>query len=741
MKFVEPLLSSTINYLQPVAQFSSTSADSFGNDHNSSTFLELKAISGKRDRAEQGQSKRIKLSNYALKSSSDTMRTASNEQQVSPDVSFGPSADSMRTDCSEQPESDSSRNLFDSIICDSSSVNLTEQEQQQCDQFLNLSLDQDPPEGVSENLSFSFAEAVDASAEAADDSVLSLKAKKKQNNSLRPEIANRSVAGPFIIRDKSLKKIKIEEINRTQRGQLRLIARFEERSYAFSVAARGVSCPKKHLIRWRCSDRSCKSNLVTKIPADFIQVIPGPKNRNNFRVNVDRELKVENLDVHDSNLKTGVHHSCSQILDKTMVGSQLANEMQKIVQNLPEDANIRPRELITQASEAVVSSLKKQNKYNRRNKINMKMSHNQRKAALLLKKYRKTLPDFNKSCPSKYVLPERLGEGNYKIDFSFAKTTKNQCLLFVSDEVQWLTGKQCTLVCDSTFPLKQNNGVFLQMWILLGIADEGTQILAFSFMARKRTSDYTDIIERLREHHVNGPLQVKKIICDHELAQKISLRTLFEHDGYFDCLFHTLQKWKRRYNGKVKKLMPARRKKPITNDEKIVHNTWHHTRMVPYMPHHFGVNYIDLLVMNADQLEDNQTEMDLKAILNWIKEDFKNHPTMSWFGPMTVGASPVWVDATTNRLERLNAEVKTSIENHCKNKSSIIEIILSAKDYCEKHYNRVFLFDTRTPNRKPSLYIRDRRAKICELLTHFQSNDYSLNRQRAVENLINDLNL
>ena len=672
MKFVEPLLSSTINYLQPVAQFSSTSADSFGNDHNSSTFLELKAISGKRDRAEQGQSKRIKLSNYALKSSSDTMRTASNEQQVSPDVSFGPSADSMRTDCSEQPESDSSRNLFDSIICDSSSVNLTEQEQQQCDQFLNLSLDQDPPEGVSENLSFSFAEAVDASAEAADDSVLSLKAKKKQNNSLRPEIANRSVAGPFIIRDKSLKKIKIEEINRTQRGQLRLIARFEERSYAFSVAARGVSCPKKHLIRWRCSDRSCKSNLVTKIPADFIQVIPGPKNRNNFRVNVDRELKVENLDVHDSNLKTGVHHSCSQILDKTMVGSQLANEMQKIVQNLPEDANIRPRELITQASEAVVSSLKKQNKYNRRNKINMKMSHNQRKAALLLKKYRKALPDFNKSCPSKYVLPERLGEGNYKTDFSFAKTTKNQCLLFVSDEVQWLTGKQCTLVCDFTFPLKQNNGVFLQMWILLGIADEGTQILAFSFMARKRTSDYTDIIERLREHHVNGPLQV---------------------------------------------------------------------RMVPYMPHHFGVNYIDLLVMNADQLEDNQTEMDLKSILNWIKEDFKNHPTMSWFGPMTVGASPVWVDATTNRLERLNAEVKTSIENHCKNKSSIIEIILSAKDYCEKHYNRVFLFDTRTPNRKPSLYIRDRRAKICELLTHFQSNDYSLNRQRAVENLINDLNL
>jgi len=180
LKFVEPLLSSTINYLQPVAQFSSTSADSFGNDHNSSTFLELKAISGKRDRAEQGQSKRIKLSNYALKSSSDTMRTASNEQQVSPDVSFGPSADSMRTDCSEQQESNSSRNLFDSIICDSSSVNLTEQEQQQCDQFLNLSLDQDPPEGVSENLSFSFAEAVDASAEVADDSVLSLKAKKNK---------------------------------------------------------------------------------------------------------------------------------------------------------------------------------------------------------------------------------------------------------------------------------------------------------------------------------------------------------------------------------------------------------------------------------------------------------------------------------------------------------------------------------------------------------------------------------
>ena len=95
------------------------------------------------------------------------------------------------------------------IFCANNSfqmVELTEQEQQQCDQFLNLSLDQDAPEGVSENLSFSFAEAVDASAEVADDSVLSLKAKKKQNNSLRPEIANRSVAEPFIIRDKSLKK-------------------------------------------------------------------------------------------------------------------------------------------------------------------------------------------------------------------------------------------------------------------------------------------------------------------------------------------------------------------------------------------------------------------------------------------------------------------------------------------------------------------------------------------------------
>ena len=69
---------------------------------------------------------------------------------------------------------------------------------------------------------------------------------------------------------------------------------------------------------------------------------------------------VENLEIHDSNLKKGIHHSCSQILDKTMVGAQLANEMQKIVQNLPEDTNIRQRELITQASEAVVSFLKKQ---------------------------------------------------------------------------------------------------------------------------------------------------------------------------------------------------------------------------------------------------------------------------------------------------------------------------------------------------------------------------------------------
>ena len=241
-------MSSTIQYLQPVAQFSSTSANSFENHDNSSTFMELQAISGKRDRAEiAGKSKRIKLSNYALKSSSDTMRTAPNEQQVSADVSFGPSsADSMRTDCSEQQESNSSRNLFDSIICDSSSINLTAQEQQQCDQFLNLSLDQDQPEGVSENLSFSFADAVDTSAEVTDDSVLSLKAKKKQNNSLRPEIANRSVAEPFVIPDKNLRKIKIEEINLTQRGQLRLIAQFESRSYAFSIAARGVSCPKKH---------------------------------------------------------------------------------------------------------------------------------------------------------------------------------------------------------------------------------------------------------------------------------------------------------------------------------------------------------------------------------------------------------------------------------------------------------------------------------------------------------------
>jgi len=558
---------------------------------------------------------------------------------------------------------------------------------------------------------------------------------KKRRMNLDENIQDASVVSDIFNRTVQI-DTKLVELGKNQKKGISLTVQWGGYHRIMGIAPAGVG---KKAIRWRCCDRSCHGTLLTKVTSSLIQAKENGNQRKRFQLVDPDKLKLIDLDPQKE-----TPHTCQQVLDKTVIVKRIENEARRLIEKKSQESKdsarrLAPQRVIREATKTVVDSLDQQELS--RNRLNLDRFNMPRRVHRLIRAVKPTHLDITKENIATYVLPESLGEGAFKLDSQYAESTSNRMLLFTCPEITWLTDDTATMLFDGTWIIKQTpRSTYVQLWIIYGSTEIGSQIIGYCFMANRQKASYKSVLRRISEQL--GQLKVHTVVMDGEVAMNSAVTECIQHENHENCIFHKITNWRHRLTNKLGKLMPSARNKPNTTDSKNLCSIWKQVKLVVYFPHQFGILYLSFLSsVTAEQTwEDQQAQMDLVQILAKIQKDFADHPSISWWNSLNSAAGPVWADCTTNRVERTNLDIKQHIRNFCPNDHKQIEVIITMHEYANSIRSEALIFDTNSVGRKPPKHLKERRSNIDKILAILKSNDHSLARQKEIFNLIDSLN-
>ena len=527
------------------------------------------------------------------------------------------------------------------------------------------------------------------------------------------------------------------ELGKTQKKGLSLTVKSGGFYRILSIAPAGVG---KKCIKWRCIDRKCKGSLVTKIPSSLVssKISGKTKQRKRFALIDQNSLVLDHLDP-----KKETPHTCEQVLDKTIIVNRITNEAQKLIKRKAEESKdsarlLTPQNIIREATKIVVDTLDQDELS--RNRINAKRFDLPRRIHRLIQAVKPTNIDVNKENIADFSFPDSLQEGSFRIDLDLAEATENKLLLFTCPEISWLQDPSCTVLFDGTFIIQKTpRSTYAQVWIIYGCCEIGSQMIGYCFMSNRQKITYDLVLSRLQERL--GELEVHTVIMDQEQAMNSAVTEHIKHKFHKNCCFHKISCWRKWLTKKLGALMPQGRNRPESRDSENLLSIWKHVKLTIYFPHQFGQLYLSYLnsVTSDTTWDDQQSQIEFMQILTKIQKDFADHPSFSWYEALTTSETPVWADATSNRVERQNLEINNYISKHCSNTSKQIEVILSMKEYADLHRCHALVFDTNSVGRRPHKSVLERRTNIVKILNLLKQNDLSLNAQREVYNLIKNL--
>ena len=518
--------------------------------------------------------------------------------------------------------------------------------------------------------------------------------------------ANRSFRDELTLSDNPDPNISLSELSRNQKGGLSLVVDHQTLKYKYVIASKGIS--QQGWVTWTCCSRGCKAKVKTKVLPELVakkQV----KGKNCFFFKEPLSLTLDDFDIDG---QKEVTHQCEPLTQADIFNMKISAKAleisAKMVAENPSRKLLRS-EIIDQATASVQKSMPEPESPLRLKKLNIA-----RKISRYLRKNGNEIEDITHENFQSYSFDGLFQEDKMKLDVEFARSTSNSMLLFYSMSVlsQLRSGK-FHFLGDGTFPLGRGN-IFEQVFIGLITNNDIDQIAFFVWMQRRRKEDYRKVLLWIRSK-IGGPIRVMRICTDREIALYSAVSEIFEKTGENFCVFHAITNFKRRFEREgLSSLLPAKNRKSSTQNGCFTAHCWHCIQLCCYFPISFIGNFIDYLVHNVIVVLDPRLEERLKAVLLSIKMDFANNNELSWYHAMTVNGTAEYVDPTSNRIERMNGEIKTFLKNHVRGGRNISKIV-GVKIWCDKQINQSMIFSNQAAT-QPDIFMRRRRLLILDLV-------------------------
>ena len=517
----------------------------------------------------------------------------------------------------------------------------------------------------------------------------------------------------------------ISSVTTNQKANFNLFLYSENKLRKLTIAPRGVC--KAGFIRWHCSDRRCFGKVKTSLDNGFIEAYRKiDKNgteskRFDFRLKEDKCLHKTDLEIFEATL-----HTCIPVDTKLEVKEKISEKAKTLCEQIEPDTIRRPTrsEIVSKAVKFVLDEYRK-------NKIiidpvALKRTCLPRAISRKLLKVLPLLPEITFENRDTYDFAPEFSTGYYPIDLDYANKTKNKTIIFFNSEIlAKLTTGQSSLLADSTFPLKRKS-IYSQLWILLKTDNTSTEIVCACWMSDQKKDTYLDIINRL-EVLCGKSFWVKSIITDGEIGQCNALYEKIRHSDENKCAFHGTQTILRSFkqNG-IGKFLPNKNKKITGPVATLCTHVWHVCQLFPYFPVDVTLAMIDYLICHSLKALDDidpLTQVNLETVLMKTRRMFENDHTYSWYNILTRHITPTWSDVTSNKLERLNGQLKSWLNNNARSRR-VSERMKSTQDWLNSYYESNMIFSNE-PCRKPSKKTRERRTDILEMLKEIQK---SLNK-------------
>ena len=193
----------------------------------------------------------------------------------------------------------------------------------------------------------------------------------------------------------------------------------------------------------------------------------------------------------------------------------------------------------------------------------------------------------------------------------------------------------------------RKNKVFEQLWCLIITSKDRTVLVAYAWMTRKNQISYEKILRRLSEA-AEKPLAVTGFVTDQEPAEFNALEKLVSAESIHRCGFHSSKKFREKFCKNLKKDLVKRREQPRGHDQKIINHCLKASRIIMYLPHAFAISFCDYLIeYEVNKIMDDTKELELKSVMESIRNDILRDPKIHWFDALMVAGS--WVDVTSNK--------------------------------------------------------------------------------------------
>ena len=135
---------------------------------------------------------------------------------------------------------------------------------------------------------------------------------------------------------------------------------------------------------------------------------------------------------------------------------------------------------------------------------------------------------------------------------------------------------------------------------------------------------------------------------DQESAEFNALEKLVSAERIHRCGFHVSKKNREKFCKKLKPYLVKRREQPRGHDEKIINHCLKASRIIMYLPHAFAISLCDHLIeYEVNKIIDDAKEVELKAVMESIRDDLLRDPRITWFDALMAADS--WVDVTSNK--------------------------------------------------------------------------------------------
>ena len=174
-----------------------------------------------------------------------------------------------------------------------------------------------------------------------------------------------------------------------------------------------------------------------------------------------------------------------------------------------------------------------------------------------------------------------------------------------------------------------------------------TVMVAYAWMTRKNQLSYEKILRRLSEI-AEKPLAVTGFVTDQEAAEYNALEKLVSAENIHRCGFHISKKNREKFCKNLKKYLVKRREQPRGHDEKIINHCLKASRIIMYLPHAFAISFLEYLIeYEVNKVMDDFKEVELKSVMESIRDDLLRDPKIHWFDALMAADS--WCDVTSNK--------------------------------------------------------------------------------------------